>query len=700
MDIHSLLHSVLDWVSAHPHWVPAAMFLVASAESLAVAGLIVPGAAAMVAAGALIASGAISFWPTLFASVAGAIAGDGISYWIGRHYRERLRTLWPFHRHPQWLSRGENFFLRHGVKSVLFGRFVGPMRPIIPVVAGMLGMRPVAFYAVNVSSALVWAPAYLLPGMAFGASLAVAGMVAVRLAALLVLLGTLIWLVLWIIHRLFDLLSPRAALRSQRLIAWGERHPRANMIISGLMDPSQPEFKTLLVTGGLLIGAAWLFLGILEDVVTGDPLVRADQGVYQLMQGLRTPWGDRIMVFLTELGDSVVIALVAAAVLAWLLWRRNWRAAGYWAGAVGFGQLAATLIKQVLQRPRPLADLYEGLSTYAFPSGHATMSMVVYGFLAVLVARSVFPPRRWLAYAVAALLICAIATSRLYLGAHWLSDVIGGLSLGLAWVCLLAIAYYRHSTAVPLPRSLPGVALLALALAGAWHVSSQYSADLQGYARRLSVQHLDAASWWQDDWRRLPTYRQDLAGEFGEPLNVQWSGTLASVRATLSAQGWREPVPLNATTALRWLLPAPRLAELPVLPQVHDGRHESLLMLGPPDKEGGARAQTASEENRQLVLRLWLSGTVLDPDAVPLWVGNVSLQGPRRILFLMLPVTAREFDVPRERLMQSLHDVDQRVAGRSLGTAKQVFHWSASVLLMRQTCQARNGHDAHCHASQ
>lgn len=660
----------------------AVVFLVASAESLAVVGLIVPGAAVMVAAGALVAFGAIGFWPTLFAAVTGAIVGDGISYWVGHHYRERLRSLWLFHRHPEWLSRGENFFRRHGGKSVLFGRFVGPVRPIIPVVAGMVGMRPGAFYSVNVLSALAWAPAYLLPGMAFGASLALAGVVAARLAALLVMLGALAGLVLWIIHWLFRAVSPQTMLRAQGLLAWSERHPRVNRIISGLMDPSQPELKSLLVMGALLIGAAWLFLGILEDVVTGDPLVRVDQGVYQLMQGLRSPWGDRIMVFLTELGDSVVIALVAVAVLTWLLWRKNWRAAGYWAGAVGFGQLAAILIKTVLQRPRPLADLYDGLSSYAFPSGHATMSMVVYGFLAVLVARSFSPQRRWLAYGVAALLICAIALSRLYLGAHWLSDVIGGLSLGLAWVCLLAIAYYRHSSPTPLPRSLPGVALLVLALVGGWHVASHYSADLQRYAPRLTVQHLDAASWWQEDWQRLPTYRQDLEGEFEQPLNVQWSGTLASLRAKLLAQGWREPVPLSATTALRWLLPAPRLTELPVLPQVHDGRHESLLMLGPLE-EGGAQGQPTIDNNRQLVFRLWLSDIVLDPGAAPLWVGNVSLQQTKRILFLTLPVTGHEYDVPLERLKKSLNGVDRRVVSRSPTVGETEHHWSAGVILMR-----------------
>lgn len=676
------IHSFLGWVTQHPHAAAIIIFLIALTESLVVVGLAVPGAVLMVATGALIGMGVVGFWPILFAATAGAVVGDGTSFWFGHYYRERLFDLWPFSRHPEWLARGESFFHRHGGKSILLGRFVGPVRPIVPVVAGMLGMQPAAFYMANVLSALAWAPAYLLPGMAFGASLALAGVVAARLAVLLVLLGALIWLVLWLIHWLFHELSPRAGSMAQRLLAWGGRHPRVNKIVGGLLDPSEPELKTLLVLGVLLVGATWLFLGVLEDVVTGDPLVRVDRGLYQFMQDLRTPWGDRLMVFITELGDGVVIALVAAVVLASLLWRRSWRTAGYWAAAVGFGQLVATMIKLVLQRPRPVTAQYDGLSTYAFPSGHATMSMVVYGFLAVLVASQFPTPRRWLAYALAALLISAIAVSRLYLGAHWLSDVLGGLSLGLAWVSLLAIAYYRHPMPAPLPRSLPGMALLALALTGGWHVVSQYSTDLQRYAPRLTVQHLEAALWWRDDWRRLPAYRQDLEGEFEQPLNVQWSGTLVSLHEKLRAQGWREPVPLNATTALRWLLPAPRLAELPVLPQVHDGRHESLLMLGP-SAEGRMQKQTSIDKNQQLVLRLWRSSIILDSDAVPLWVGNISFQEQKRILFLRVPVTAREFDVPLELLTRSLNGVDQRVVARSLGAVKRESRWSGSVLLIR-----------------
>jgi undecaprenyl-diphosphatase len=483
-------------------------------------------------------------------------------------------------------------------------------------------------------------------------------------------------------HWLYRRLSPHAGELAERMLDWGGRHPRLNQMIRGLLDPAQPEFRTLLILAGLLIGTTWLFFGLLEDVANGDPLVRVDEGVYQLLMNLRTPWGDRFMVLVTELGDGIVIALVAVAVMAWLLWRRNWRVAIYWGAAIAFGQLVAFLLKVSLQRPRPVPELYDGLSSYAFPSGHATMSTVAYGFLAVLVARNLTVARRWIAYALAALLVSIIALSRLYLGAHWMSDVLGGISLGLAWVCLLGIAYYRHTPALPAPQNLPLVALLALVLGGGWHVAGHYAADLERYAPQPTVLHQAADAWWQGGWRSLPVYRRDLEGEFEQPFNLQWSGSLDDLRERLRARGWRDPVPLNASSVLRWLAPSTHLAELPVLPQVHDGRHEALLMLGPrPGKATPAASMPGDDQ--QLVLRLWQSKVALDPGGNTLWIGNVTLQQQKTFLFVSLPVTLARYDLPLQMLQPSLDGIEQSRQRREVDAAGVSGPWDGSLLLLR-----------------
>jgi len=167
----SLSH-ILEIITNHPHISYFLIFLISLSESLAFVGLMVPGTVLMFGIGAVVATGSIALKPTLIAAIAGAITGDGISYWLGHHYQQRLVNVWPFSRYPQMLVKGDAFFRRHGGKSVLFGRFVGPVRPVIPVVAGMLGMGALRFTIVNVFSAIGWAFAYILPGVFFGTSLA------------------------------------------------------------------------------------------------------------------------------------------------------------------------------------------------------------------------------------------------------------------------------------------------------------------------------------------------------------------------------------------------------------------------------------------------------------------------------------------------------------------------------------------------
>lgn len=192
---------VLGWIDAHPGWAGFILFLIACAESLALVGLFVPGAVLMFGAGALIATGRLEFWPLMIWAAAGAVVGDGVSFLLGRYFGARLTGMWPFRTHPALLQRAVDFFQAHGGKSVALGRFIGPIRPVIPAVAGMLGMSAPRFIIINVISALLWAPAYLLPGMAFGASLALAAEVMTRLVVLAGLILVLAWVLYRITHR-------------------------------------------------------------------------------------------------------------------------------------------------------------------------------------------------------------------------------------------------------------------------------------------------------------------------------------------------------------------------------------------------------------------------------------------------------------------------------------------------------------------
>lgn len=160
-----------ETLHAHPEWVAVAIMVIAFVECFAIAGLIVPGVVLLYAAAFVAGGGELGLWWALGCAFLGAVAGDSASYFLGRRFGPAIRVLPPFASHPEWLTQGEAFFLRHGAAGIALGRFVGPIRPILPLVAGVLSFPVLRFHVVNVLSALAWAPAYILPGFVLGASL-------------------------------------------------------------------------------------------------------------------------------------------------------------------------------------------------------------------------------------------------------------------------------------------------------------------------------------------------------------------------------------------------------------------------------------------------------------------------------------------------------------------------------------------------
>lgn len=164
------LQAMQQWLEQHPSWVAAAIVLISFAESFAILGIAVPGVALLSAAAFVAGSGALDLPACLLAAFAGAVAGDGVSFALGRVFHQDIKRAWPFRTNPQWIGNGERFFARYGPLSVAIGRFVGPIRPVIPLVAGILDMRTRTFFLINVGSAMAWAPAYILPGWLLGAA--------------------------------------------------------------------------------------------------------------------------------------------------------------------------------------------------------------------------------------------------------------------------------------------------------------------------------------------------------------------------------------------------------------------------------------------------------------------------------------------------------------------------------------------------
>jgi len=644
------LYTVIDFVAAHRQWAYALVFIVALSESLPVLGAVIPGSTAIIAISALVPSGAVELTPVLIAAIAGAIAGDGLAFWLGYRYRDQIVRLWPLSRHPEMIGIGTGFFERHGAKSVLIARFTPPVRPFVPLAAGILRMPALRFYAANITSALVWAPAHVLPGVLVGASLSLAGAVAGRLAVLLVLLAGVLWVAVALARAGIKWGLPRLDAALARLWAWvNASDTRTSRLLRPYLDPAQPEFRTLLLLSAILVGAAIAFAAVLESVATASPSLSLDVTVNHFFQGLRTAWADRVLVAVTELGDAAVTVPVTAAVLAWLLWRRAWHAAAYWLGAIAMAAAFTIAFKFGLRVPRPV-DLYAGAGAFSFPSGHTIVSATVYGFLALLVAREVGARLRAMLTTGTALFVTAIALSRLYLGAHWLSDVIGGFAFALAWVALLGIAYLRHRPPRLGAGALLTVAGITLAVAGSAHVWRAHSADLTRYAVSTDTRTIDAVDWRGSEWQSLPARRLDLEGEAEEPLTLQWAGDPRQLAVQLQAAGWHEEAPWTLQGVLLWLAPDADPLRLPVLPRLHNGRAPALIMVhtDAPNRPSNGR----------LVMRLWASDVALRAGKAnprPVWVGEVIEERLRRPLGLITLTTAQaNADRPRDLLAAAL----------------------------------------------
>jgi membrane protein DedA with SNARE-associated domain len=155
--MESLVTSVVDFVSAHRQWAPAIVFALALAETLAFLSLLIPSTAILVAVGALVAAGALDFMPLFVAAAAGSVLGSTLSWWLGRHYGRVVMRRWPLNRDPRLLERSEAAFERWGGLTVLAGHFVGPLRSVAFVAAGIAAMPAVAFQAANLPGAIVWA---------------------------------------------------------------------------------------------------------------------------------------------------------------------------------------------------------------------------------------------------------------------------------------------------------------------------------------------------------------------------------------------------------------------------------------------------------------------------------------------------------------------------------------------------------------
>jgi undecaprenyl-diphosphatase len=401
----SWLDSITSWLTANPSWLSVAIFVVAFVECLAIAGIIVPGTVALFAIAALAGSGILPLGEALLLGFLGGLLGDAVSYFLGRRFHQNIRRL-PFLRHhPEWIGSAEAYFQRYGIASLLVGRFIGPLRPMLPMVAGMFDMPVIRFAVVSVIAAAGWSIVYIMPGWAAGAAMRLPlpegfwPEAAVVGAGLALLLG----------------IAVQASVRGKR-------------------------YATKLIALSAFILLIAVFLG-------WPHLVHLDHGIMALVQEHRSAAAENFVIIVTGLGDFRTQLCAAALLLVVLLVTRQWRHAIFACATTLGAAVVNQSMKHTFARARPEV-LSDPLTTFSMPSGHSSASFALFMALAVLAGRGQPVRLRLTWLLLGAIPAASIAMSRVYLGVHWPTDVLAGMLLAF-FACAVSLAFVQNKKPLP-----------------------------------------------------------------------------------------------------------------------------------------------------------------------------------------------------------------------------------------------------------
>jgi undecaprenyl-diphosphatase len=208
--------------------------------------------------------------------------------------------------------------------------------------------------------------------------------------------------------------------------------------------PGSATMKVVVGFVGLI--ASLIVLGSIAEAVRAQEIFALDTWATPFLHGIASPGLDALMNALTDIGSSLVIVPIFVVVVGWLVWKRRYGAALFLGVASGGSLVLQATMKLFFARPRPQLPWAQVLPDYSFPSGHTMNAFIFYVALA-LILWSVSGRRMGLAaVALALALALAVGVSRIYLGYHYLTDVVGGLLAGIAWLLVVGAAFRARPT--------------------------------------------------------------------------------------------------------------------------------------------------------------------------------------------------------------------------------------------------------------
>jgi membrane protein DedA with SNARE-associated domain/membrane-associated phospholipid phosphatase len=511
-------------------------FFTALLETTIGIGLILPGSTLILFLGALSGRGYFDFGDLLWFAVLGAVLGDNVNYFLGKRYGARWIKNGVWFLKPEHLEKGRIFFDTHGAKSVFLGRFIPSVKEIVPFFAGSVRMRQRTFFIWNVLGATGWGFEWVGAGYVFSQSLKLAqtwlsraGFFLTGLVALFIIFYLMKWLVARKGKYFFALFASlwfslrQAIARNPEIRKLTARHPVFFRFMKNRF--ARDSFRGLPATVLALafVYVVALFGGIIEDIISSDPIVTADLHIAHLLALFRNPILTKVFFWVTVLGRWEVITVLTLSLIVslWLLNHRRYilPLLADILGSDAFTELG----KLLFHRPRPLSAVYIERS-FSFPSGHATIAVAFYGFLTYIVMREA---KRWeakvnICFAGIALTLL-IGFSRLYLGVHYLSDVWAGYLVGALWLIAgISMCEWQRSgktgrESPPATGRARAISLVPLFVSVAFYLgfAVQYAPPVKSpvVAKRITVHQA-----WEIFSKSALKYTETIVGEKRRPI--------------------------------------------------------------------------------------------------------------------------------------------------------------------------------------
>lgn len=602
------LQLLIIWIQHNPHWALLITFVISLCESLAVIGTMIPGSFTMTAIGILAGSGVMRIDLTILSAIMGAVAGDSLSYCLGYFFRDHLAEIWPFKRYPHWLTYGKNYFTAHGGKSVLIGRFFGPLRSIIPVIAGMMNMRLWQFFIANVLSAIAWSMLYIMPGVLIGAiGSELSTKDATKSLLFLLLIIVCAWFLIILLKRIWQ--HSNNLIRQKLRSAWQKAllSPATNKLCYFLTPKNETDnFASIACL--LLLCCSTLLVIILTALVMQENLsAHINQTVYVFLHNIRNTPLDLIAHVISAFINTPTILSLTCAIGFFCFYYREQRLAMYCLLLI----ITCLFVTMLFAHSITVPDLQQHKMHY--PDINMTLFTALLCFMRSYIATcnvSIIVMRVTRTSVIILLLL--IGLSNIYLGNNWLISLLGAYSIGIMIYCLFWLFYRRLLHPITL-KKIPNIICIGIFLAGfVISIINEYQA-LQHISIKASNEYILTHNNWWDPKELLPSiYTTNSLGKHIGILNIQYAGDPHVLQKTLQLYGWKKPSSSLMYMLLKHTPTNSVTADYPLMQPLYLNQKPQLTLI-----------YRQNKNQPFCIMHLWPSHYHLQNQDTSIWLGSI-----------------------------------------------------------------------------